>query len=192
LARNLTPFGRFLLLVGGLALIGYGLWRYGVLERVARVLAPDRKSQGTVTKDDFGPVSPGGTAPAASKASLAGGSRLPRPPKVAIVTWGGYAGGIVANGGFAPNKDSVFTRDYQLQVELLVIDDFEKSRDAFRGGGDKGGVDVMWSTVDAFALEYDGLRKLNPKAILQYDWGRGGGGKAGARSLTNAARPCGQ
>src|SRR5262245_19674852 len=187
MARQLTPFGRFLLVLCGLALIGYGLWRYGVLDRIAGVLAPDRKAEGTVSRDDFGPVSPGGTAPAATKASLGGGSRLTRPLKVAIVTWGGYAGGIVANGGFAPNKDSVFSRDYQLQVELLVIDDFEKSRDAFRAGGDKGGVDVMWSTVDAFALEYDGLRKLNPKAILQYDWSRGGDAIAVDASIKNVS-----
>lgn len=174
MARQLTPLGRFLLVICGLVLIGYGLWRYGVLDRIARVLAPDRKAEGTVSRDDFGPVAPGGTTPVASKASLAGGSRLTRPIKVAIVTWGGYAGGIVANGGFAPNKDSVFYKDHGVQVELLVIDDFEKSRDAFRAGGDKGGVDIMWSTVDAFALEYDGLRRLNPKAVLQYDWSRGG------------------
>jgi len=174
MARQLTPLGRFLLVICGLALIGYGLWRYGVLDRIARILAPDRKAEGTVSRDDFGPVAPGSTTPTASKASLAGGSRLGRPIKVAIVTWGGYAGGIVANGGFAPNKDSVFNRDHGIQVELLVIDDFEKSRDAFRAGGDKGGVDIMWSTVDAFALEYDGLRRLNPKAVLQYDWSRGG------------------
>jgi len=90
------------------------------------------------------------------------------------VTWGGYAGGIVANGGFPPNKDSLFFKDFGIQVELLVIDDFDKSRDAFRAGGDKGGVDIMWSTVDAYALEYGGLARLQPKAILQYDWSRGG------------------
>jgi NitT/TauT family transport system substrate-binding protein len=187
MARQLTPFGRFLLVVCGLALIGYGLWRYGILDRIASVLAPDRKAEGTVSRDDFGPVSPGSTAPAASKASLGGGTRLTRPLKVAIVTWGGYAGGIVANGGFAPNRDSVFYKDHGLQVELLVIDDFEKSRDAFRAGGDKGGVDVMWSTVDAFALEYDGLRKLNPKAVLQYDWSRGGDAIAVDGSIKNVS-----
>ncbi len=32
----------------------------------------------------------------------------------------------------------------------------------------------MWSTVDAYALEYGGLTRLNPKAIMQYDWSRGG------------------
>jgi ABC-type nitrate/sulfonate/bicarbonate transport system substrate-binding protein len=187
MARQLTPFGRFLLVLCGLALIGYGLWRYGVLDRIARVLAPDRKAEGTVSRDDFGPVSPGGTTPAASQASLAGGSRLGRPIKVAIVTWGGYAGGIVANGGFAPNKGSVFYKDYGVQVELLVIDDFEKSRDAFRAGGDKGGVDIMWSTVDAYALEYDGLRRLNPKAVLQYDWSRGGDAIAVDGSIKNVS-----
>ena len=57
MARQLTPFGRFLLVVCGLALIGYGLWRYGVLDRIAGLVAPDRKAEGTVSRDDFGPVS---------------------------------------------------------------------------------------------------------------------------------------
>lgn len=174
MARQLTPLGRFLIVLCGLALIGYGLWRYGVMGKIAGIVAPDRKAEGTVSRDDFGPVAPGATPAAATKASIAGGARLNRPIKIAIVTWGGYAGGIVANGGFAPNKESTFYKEFGVQVELLVIDDFEKSRDAFRAGGDKGGVDVMWSTVDAYALEYDGLRRLNPKAVLQYDWSRGG------------------
>ena len=40
MARQLTPFGRFLLVVCGLALIGYGLWRYGVLDRIAERARP--------------------------------------------------------------------------------------------------------------------------------------------------------
>ena len=68
-----------------------------------------------------------------------------------------------------------------------MIDDFEKSRDAFRAGGDKGGVDIMWSTVDAYALEYGGLQKLNPKAILQYDWSRGGDAIAVDASIKTVA-----
>jgi len=35
-------------------------------------------------------------------------------------------------------------------------------------------VDIMWSTVDAYSLEYGELATLKPKAILQYDWSRGG------------------
>jgi NitT/TauT family transport system substrate-binding protein len=177
MARQLTPLGRALIVLAGLSLIGYALYRYGALDKVAGLVAPDKKAEGEVSKDDFGAAGAGagGTEPAASARPIStGGARLNRPLRVAIVLWGGYAGGIMANGGMAPNRDSVFTRDHGLQVEMLQIDDFEKSRDAFRAGGDKGGVDIMWSTVDAYALEYGGLSKLAPKAIMQYDWSRGG------------------
>ena len=178
MARQLTPLGRLLLVLAGLSLVGYGLYKYGVLGRIAGIVAPEKRAEGTVSRDDFGasPAAAPESAPAGttSSASLGGGTRLNRPIKVAIVLWGGYAGGIMANGGLAPNKDSVFSKDFGVQVEMLQIDDFTKSRDAFRAGGDRGGVDIMWSTVDAYALEYGGLARLNPKAILQYDWSRGG------------------
>jgi len=177
MARQLTPLGRVLVVLAGLALLGYGLYKYGVLAKLSGIVAPDKKAEGTVSRDDFGQTGAGETGPgggATTPASIAGGTRLNRPIKVAIVLWGGYAGGIMANGGMAPNNDSVFSKDYGVQVEMLQIDDFTKSRDAFRAGGDRGGVDIMWSTVDAYALEYDGISKLNPKAILQYDWSRGG------------------
>src|SRR6188508_2250193 len=179
MARQLTPLGRVLFVVAGLSLLGYAAAKYGLLGRLGGMVAPEKRAEGTVSKDDFGAGSSAGdtgTAPAGGPAGLrpGGGTRLNRPIKVAIVLWGGYAGGIMANGGMTPNKDSVFTRDYGVEVEMLQIDDFTKSRDAFRAGGDKGGVDIMWSTVDAYALEYDGLSKLGPKAILQYDWSRGG------------------
>jgi NitT/TauT family transport system substrate-binding protein len=176
MARQLTPFGRLLLVVAGLSLVGYGLHKYGVLRKLTAVVAPDKKAEGTVSRDDFGTTSAAGTTEpaAATAASTGSGARLGRPIKVAIVTWGGYAGGIVANDGFAPNKTSLFFKEFGLEVEILLIEDFEKSRDAFRVGGDKGGVDIMWSTVDAFALEYGQLVSLKPKTILQYDWSRGG------------------
>ncbi len=176
MARQLTPFGRILVVLSGLALLGYGLHKYGVLGKVGDMVAPDKKAEGTVSKDDFGALPAGSSTaatPAASRPTGAG-TRLNRPIRVAIVTWGGYAGGIVENGGFAPSKQSAFYKDFGVEVELLVIDDFEKSRDAFRAGGDRGGVDIMWSTVDAYALEYGGHASLQPKAILQYDWSRGG------------------
>jgi NitT/TauT family transport system substrate-binding protein len=87
----------------------------------------------------------------------------------------------------AANKNSVFAKDFGVEVELLQIDDFVKSRDAFRAGGDKGGVDIMWSTVDAYALEYGGLRGLNPKAVIQYDWSRGGDAIVVDNAIQNVA-----
>jgi NitT/TauT family transport system substrate-binding protein len=190
MARQLTPLGRFLFVVAGLSLLAYGLYTYGVLGRITSVLAPEKRAEGTVSRDDFGSGAPAGgtaTSTGAAGAPLAGGSRLKRPIKVAIVLWGGYAGGIVANGGMLPNPDSTFSRDFGVQVELLQIDDFDKSRDAFRAGGDRGGVDIMWSTVDAYALEYGGLSKLAPRAIMQYDWSRGGDAIAVDASIKSVA-----
>src|SRR5512134_3047103 len=128
MARQLTPLGRALIVICGLALVGYGLHRYGVLKKLTDMVAPDRKPEGTVSKDDFGGPAAATTSETAASTSApapTGGTRLGRPLKVAIVTWGGYAGGIVANNGFAPNKDCVFFKDFGIQVELLVIDDFE-------------------------------------------------------------------
>lgn len=188
MARQLTPFGRILIVLSGLALMGYGLHKYGVLGKLTQLVAPEKKAEGTVSKDDFSSLPSGATTPASSASRPVGtGSRLDRPIRVAIVTWGGYAGGIYANDGFAPNKNSVFYKDFGVEVELLVIDDFEKSRDAFRVGGDRGGVDIMWSTVDAYALEYGGLQKLAPRAILQYDWSRGGDAIAVDNSIKSVA-----
>src|SRR5262245_37023995 len=187
MARQLTPLGKFLIVASGLAMVGYALNKYGVLKKAAAVVAPDKKEEGTVSKDDFGALPPGPGATPAAAPPTGRGARLDRPIRVAIVTWGGYAGGIVANDGFAPNPNSVFAKDHGVQVELLVIDDFEKSRDAFRAGGDKGGVDIMWSTVDAYALEYGGLGKLSPKAIMQYDWSRGGDAIAVDASIKSVA-----
>jgi NitT/TauT family transport system substrate-binding protein len=190
MAKQLTPLGRFLLIFCGLALAGYALHRYGAFGKMGDLLAPKKKAEGTVSKDDFGtgsqPASTGG-ATSTSTRPISGGSRLGRPLRVAIVLWGGYAGGIMANGGMAANKNSAFAKDFGVEVELLQIDDFVKSRDAFRAGGDKGGVDIMWSTVDAYALEYGGLSKLNPKAILQYDWSRGGDAIAVDASIQSVA-----
>jgi NitT/TauT family transport system substrate-binding protein len=187
MARQLTPLGKFLIVASGLAMVGYALNKYGVLKKAAAVVAPDKKEEGTVSKDDFGALPPGPGATPAAAPPAGRGARLDRPIRVAIVTWGGYAGGIVANDGFAPNPNSVFAKDHGVQVELLVIDDFEKSRDAFRAGGDKGGVDIMWSTVDAYALEYGGLRGLNPKAVIQYDWSRGGDAIVVDNAIQNVA-----
>jgi NitT/TauT family transport system substrate-binding protein len=189
MAKQLTPLGRALIALCGLSLLGYALYRYGVFGKIAGIVAPAKKTEGTVSQSDF---TPGGTLPGSSTSPSSApvsrsGARLNRPIRVAIVLWGGYAGGIMANGGMAPSKQSVFSKEFGVEVELLQIDDFVKSRDAFRAGGDKGGVDIMWSTVDAYALEYDGLSKLNPKAIMQYDWSRGGDAIAVDASIKTVA-----
>src|SRR5687768_16988269 len=72
---------------------------------------------------------------------------LGRPLRVGIVTWPGYAGGIVANNGFAPNRESIYWNGHKLLVEFLLMEDVDVRATAFARGGPDG-VDIVWSTVD--------------------------------------------
>jgi len=98
-----------------------------------------------------------------------------RPLRVGIVTWPGYAGGIVANNGFKPNKDCIFWKKYNLQVEFLLLEDIDVRDKAFVKGG-ANGVDIVWSSVDYWANELPGFVKdgVKARAIMQADWSRGG------------------
>jgi len=100
---------------------------------------------------------------------------LGRPLRVGIVTWPGYAGGIVANNGFKPNQDSIYYRQYNLCVEFMLMEDVDARAKAFDLGG-KDGVDIVWSTVDFWANELPGFLQngLKAQAIMQVDWSRGG------------------
>lgn len=98
-----------------------------------------------------------------------------RPLRVGIVTWPGYAGGIVANNGFKPNKDCIFYKNHKIEVEFLLMEDVDVRNKAFAKGGDDG-VDIVWSTVDFWANELPAFVKdgIKAKAIMQVDWSRGG------------------
>ena len=75
MARQLTPLGRVLVVLAGLSLLGYALYKYGVLAKLTGIVAPDKKAEGTVSRDDFGQpgggdATPGGgTSPALTAGS---------------------------------------------------------------------------------------------------------------------------
>jgi NitT/TauT family transport system substrate-binding protein len=104
-----------------------------------------------------------------------GAGLLGRPLRVGVVTWPGYAGGLVANNGFSPNKDCIYWNKHKLQVEFLLMEDADVRAKAFAAGG-KDGVDVVWSTVDFWANELPGFIKngVKARAVMQVDWSRGG------------------
>lgn len=111
----------------------------------------------------FGSAVSGSTKPV-------GKSTLDRPINVCVVTWGGYAGGEYFNNGFKASKDSRYYKDYGIQVEFLVIDDFQNSRDAWKAGK----CDLLWITADSFPTEAASLKEFEPQIIFQSDWSRGG------------------
>lgn len=100
---------------------------------------------------------------------------LGRPLRVSVVSWPGYAGGIVANHGFKPNKDCIFWNGHKLLVELVLLEDVDARAKAFARGGENG-IDIMYSTVDFWANEGVGFSNngVDARAIMQVDWSRGG------------------
>ena len=102
---------------------------------------------------------------------------LGRPLQVGIVSWPGYAGGLVANNGLNRTMDSEFWKnDNNLLVDFKIIDDNDELYRQFELGGDKGGIDVMWSTVDSLAYQLPQFEKkgIHIRAFMQVDWSQGG------------------
>jgi NitT/TauT family transport system substrate-binding protein len=98
---------------------------------------------------------------------------LGRPLRVGVNTWPGFGGGFAANGGhFRPNRESIFWKNHNLLVEFILMDDVDPRAKSFA----RGDVDLVWSTVDFFANEAPGFRKggVDPRAVIQVDWSRGG------------------
>lgn len=95
---------------------------------------------------------------------------LGRPLRVGIVSWPGYAGGLVANNGLEPNKDSNFWKPYKLLVKFELVEDEAELRRKFEDGE----IDIMWSTVDSLTQQPPDFRRVQPRAIMQVDWSRGG------------------
>lgn len=137
--------------LAGLFIVGaYGLWT-AVPDTWKNTIAPSAEGQKTATS------------------SFAGDQEV---MDVCVVTWGGYAGGQLFNGGFKPNDASRYLKNYNIKVNFQVIDDFNASRDAWKTGN----CDVLWTTVDSFATEAATLKSAgqDPVLIFQADWSRGG------------------
>jgi NitT/TauT family transport system substrate-binding protein len=153
----LTPLSKVLIAFVLVALIGGGIWYLNSNPSVADAIAPgaakDSPKAVQVHKDV--------TSTGQSVEKLV----------VGINTWGGFAGAVYENNGFAASENSKFYKDYGVLIEFKLIDDFNASREAWKSGD----IDVLgFVTIDAFTTEVDGLKTFGPKVIGQIDWSRGG------------------
>ena len=192
---RLKPGAKVFLTLVVLALIVAGVWRMGWLDPVLRVVAPERAPEGQVTPDMFPEGlnnQPGGNTDLAAvnanpaNGAVVGTGKLTRPLRVGIVMYGGMAGGLVANDGVKPNPAGVFSSEYGVDVEFVQIDDLVEMADAFRVGGENGGLDLMATTADMFVLQYQALSALKPVTVLQTDWSRGADAIAVGQGINNA------
>ena len=102
--------------------------------------------------------------------------------RIGVVTWGGYAGGQYFNRGFKPNPQSEYRKQYGLDVEFVILDDFVASRQAFKNGD----VDLLWATIDAFPTEA-GTFGEPVQVAWQADWSRGGDAIVVRRGINSVA-----
>ncbi|MDZ4680107.1 MAG: phosphate ABC transporter substrate-binding/OmpA family protein [Saprospiraceae bacterium] len=149
MAARLTTFSKLLIVLAVLGGTFFGLKYSGVLDGAGdgtTEAKEEKKSSGKSSAGDDDVI------------------------KVGVVTWGGYAGGQYFNEGFEASAKSRFSKEYGIDVEFKVLDDFEASRNAFKADE----VNLLWQTIDAFPTEVNGLADFDPVVVFQSDWSRGG------------------
>jgi len=178
MARRLTTFSKFLitlLIIGVIAFIGnYFLNNTDLGEGIKNKAGVENTGNGSSSSNSSNAnTNPGDTNSGSTDDII----------RVGVVTWGGYAGGQYFNEGFEASKNSRFYKDYGFQVEFVVLDYFEASRNAFRAGE----VDLLWATIDAFPTEVGALSAVDPVIVFQADWSRGGDAIIARRGITRVA-----
>jgi outer membrane protein OmpA-like peptidoglycan-associated protein len=128
MARQLTPLGRGLIVVCGLALVGYGLYRYGVLDKII----PKAKERPSVVpqKADL-PGLPGESNANVAPASMPGsGAGCTDKPEVRglIWAWNAQMGMIFANGGAQASSGSLMC-ERGVNLKLIRQDDVGKMQE---------------------------------------------------------------
>ena len=169
MAGRLTTFSKFLitlLIVGALFFgIRYFLNNTGTGKDLVEQIEGDQSKDNTTTNTNT------------KTTTKSDGDAI----KVAVVTWGGYAGGQYFNEGFSPNKNSRFAKDYGFDVDFKVMDDPTASLAAWK----RGDIDLHWYTIDAFPTLMNDLKDYDPVVLWQADWSRGGDAVVARRGINN-------
>jgi len=162
--------GWVLIFLIGVALVGYSLNRYGVIDL----------SKWTGGKS----ASNSGEAVDASKPLLipASSSSSDAEVRVRVNVWVGCVGGLVANGGLDTQPDSIYGKK-GLKVSFKIIDDWTEGAAALATDN----VDVMLTTADVYAKDYAQFKEkgFGSHTFLMVDWSRGADGVIGKQGINS-------
>ena len=170
MAVKIEKGGWLLIFLIGLALVGYSLYRYGIIDF------------GNLTggsKDSGG----GSTKKVDTSAPLPVAATTDNPEiRVRLNVWVGCAAGLVANGGLETAPDSIFGNK-GLKVSFKIIDDWTDGATALATNN----VDVMLTTADVYAKDYGQFqeRGFGSHAFLMVDWSRGADGVIGKQGINS-------
>lgn len=85
-------------------------------------------------------------------------------------TYAGFMPFMYLNGGLEPNENSIIYKDYGIKLKIVVQDDFQAGRAAFRNGD----IDIIYCTADAFPVEMsEGSEMSDARLFNISNWSRG-------------------
>ncbi|MCC6857606.1 MAG: OmpA family protein [Bryobacterales bacterium] len=153
----------------GVALIGYSLYRYGVLD------FGSRKTGGAAKVDTSKPL------------TLPAGETATNEVRLRVNIWVGCAAGLAANGGLDTVPGSIYANK-GLKVSFKIIDDWTEGAAALATGN----VDMMLTTADVWAKDYAQFqdKDVGAHAFFMVDWSRGADGviaRQGINSIEDLA-----
>jgi outer membrane protein OmpA-like peptidoglycan-associated protein len=135
MAKQLTPLGRLLVVVAGLSLLGYALYKYGVFgklsEMAEKVVPAAKQRESTVPKRaDLPGVGEGGTGQVVPVAMPGTGSGCAQLPEVRMLiwAWNSQTGGMFANGGAQSTAGSLMCQN-SVNLRFIRQDDVSKMQE---------------------------------------------------------------
>jgi NitT/TauT family transport system substrate-binding protein len=172
MAVKIERGGWILIFLIGLALVGYSLEKYGVVNLRGR----------------FGG---GSAAPSSEKVDTSQPLAIPAAAssdascnnvRVRVNIWVGCAAGLVANGGLDTASGSIFDKE-GLKVSFKIIDDWTEGAAALATNN----VDVMLTTADVWAKDYAQFQEkgFGAHAFYMVDWSRGADGVIGKQGINS-------
>lgn len=85
-------------------------------------------------------------------------------------TYAGFLPFMYLNGGLEPNEESYIYKNYGIKLKIVVQDDFQAGRSAFKNGD----IDVIYCTADAFPVEMSESSDMSDARFFNIsNWSRG-------------------
>lgn len=85
-------------------------------------------------------------------------------------TYAGFLPFMYLNGGLEPNENSIIYNEYGLKLKIVIQDDFQAGRSAFKNGD----IDIIYCTADALPVEMsEGSEMSEARFFNISNWSRG-------------------
>ena len=169
MAVKIEKGGWILIFLIGLGLVGYSLYRYGMID--VHKWIGTRSGGAGAPVDTSKPLPP----PAAETAET-------NEVRVRVNIWVGCAGGLAANGGLDTAAGSIYDK-LGLKVTFKIIDDWTEGAAALATNN----VDIMLTTADVWAKDYAQFQDkgFGSHAFYMVDWSRGADGLIGRQGVNS-------